>query len=233
MTLRPLPQIDAEEGATNPFDDPQIAARYEAWYTGRGRRADRLEKQLLRELLADYPVARKILDVGCGTGHFTRWFATQGLDATGLDISRPMIAEAQRLGGAAFVEGDAMQLPFGEDTFDLVTMITTLEFVSDPERALSEAVRIARRGLILGVLNRHSLYAALHGKSDSEVWRAARFFTVSELKSLARLAGGSRLGALRCRTTLWPVPCVGSLSFPWGGFIGMSVKLLQRNLPQK
>jgi len=143
----------------NPFTNPTIVAGYEAWYETSGRRADRLEKALLKRLLAGFSRARTLLEVGCGTGHFTRWFGEQGLQAMGLDLSAPMLAEAVRLGGQLYVQGDALALPFRAEAFDLVALITTLEFVTDPVQVLSEATRVARHGLILGVLNRQSLLA--------------------------------------------------------------------------
>jgi 2-polyprenyl-3-methyl-5-hydroxy-6-metoxy-1,4-benzoquinol methylase len=76
------------KAALNPFDDPQLAARYEAWYAGPGLRVDRLEKSLLHKLMSDFPLARTALDVGCGTGHFTRWLENQGLKVTGLDTAK-------------------------------------------------------------------------------------------------------------------------------------------------
>ena len=82
----------------NPFDNPALAEGYEVWYENPGLRGDRLEKALLQRLLAGFPDAHTLLEVGCGTGHFTRWFKTQGLQALGLDISTPMLAEAVRLG---------------------------------------------------------------------------------------------------------------------------------------
>jgi 2-polyprenyl-3-methyl-5-hydroxy-6-metoxy-1,4-benzoquinol methylase len=65
----------------NPFDEPALAARYEDWYAGEGRQADILEKQLLAKLLAGFRSAQSVLEVGCGTGHFTCWLADQGLRA--------------------------------------------------------------------------------------------------------------------------------------------------------
>ena len=64
---------------SNPFDKPARAESYEEWYADRGRRADWLEKQLLSGCLADFPRSGTVLEVGCGTGHFTRWFAEQEL----------------------------------------------------------------------------------------------------------------------------------------------------------
>jgi ubiquinone/menaquinone biosynthesis C-methylase UbiE len=215
----------AQQSNHNPFDDPQVAGSYEAWYSGPGRNADRLEKQMLEQLINDFPAARSVLEIGCGTGHFTRWMATQGLTVTGLDSSTAMLAEANRLGGASFVEGDALALPFANGEFDLTAFITTLEFVNNPELALAEAVRVARYGLVLGVLNRHSLLAARRRSSGKAIWKSAHFFTVRELKALVMRSCGDRFRSLHWKTTLWPVPFVNSLSLPWGGFIGMAVRL--------
>lgn len=77
--------------SNNPFADPARVARYENWYQTTGRRADRLEKALLRRLLVNFKSAHTILEVGCGTGHFTRWFNELGLYAVGLDVSPPML----------------------------------------------------------------------------------------------------------------------------------------------
>jgi ubiquinone/menaquinone biosynthesis C-methylase UbiE len=231
MSINSIRSVSNDRGirlmtaAINPFDDPQLVAEYEAWYTGLGHRADQLEKRLLKQLIHEFRMARTVLEIGCGTGHFTRWLADQGLTATGIDMSAAMLAEAKRLGGATFGGGDAMRLPFLDAKFDLSAMITTLEFVADPEKSLTEAARVARYGLLLGVLNRHSMLAIRRRASGTAVWQAAHFFTVTELVRMVQHTSGRRLQSLRWRTTLWPVPCVGSLPLPWGGFIGMSVRL--------
>ena len=141
----------------NPFTDLAIVAGYEAWYQTTGRRADRLEKALLGRLLTGFPGPSTILEVGCGTGHFTRWFSEWGLQAVGLDLSRPMLVEATHLESPPCVRGDGLALPFATQAFDLVALITTLEFTPDPVHVLAEALRVARHGLILGVLNRQSV----------------------------------------------------------------------------
>ena len=210
--------------AGNPFTNPAIVAGYEAWYQTKGRQADRLEKALLGRLLAGFlPGASTMLEVGCGTGHFTRWFSEQGLQAVGLDISWPMLIEDVRLGSPPYVCGDGLALPFPTDTFDLVTLITTLEFVPDPVQALTEAVRVARCGLILGVLNRQSALGRQLRRTGGPIWGAARFFTPGELVHLVRFAAGGRPVKIAWRTTLWPL-WSKPLPLPWGGFIGMAVR---------
>ena len=208
----------------NPFVLSQVVAGYEAWYENVGRRADRLEKALLSRLLARFARAHTILEVGCGTGHFTRWFSEQGLQAVGLDLSSPMLVEAVRLGSPPCVRGDALALPFPSKAFDLVALITTLEFLPDPAQALAEALRIARRGLVLGILNRQSLLGRRLRNEGGPVWSAARFFTPTELIQLVqRAATGKRIGII-WRTTLWPV-WSRELPLPWGGFIGLAVQM--------
>jgi ubiquinone/menaquinone biosynthesis C-methylase UbiE len=209
----------------NPFANPAIVAGYEAWYETIGQRADRLEKALLGRLLADFPQGRTMLEVGCGTGHFTRWFGEQGLWAIGLDLSPAMLAKAIRLGSPSCVLGNALTLPFPNGSFDLVALITTLEFVADPIQTLREAMRLARSGLILGVLNRHSWLAWQLEHSREPLWQVAHFFTPAELAHLARRAAGREVD-LVWRTTLWPI-WPRELPLPWGGFIGMAVKVSQ------
>jgi SAM-dependent methyltransferase len=81
--------------ASNSFADSATVASYDAWYQTAGCRADRLEKALLGRLLADFPGASTVLEVGCGTGHFTRWFSEGSFQAVGLELSRPMLVEAR------------------------------------------------------------------------------------------------------------------------------------------
>jgi ubiquinone/menaquinone biosynthesis C-methylase UbiE len=56
-----------------------------------------------------------------------------------------MLSEAVHLNGVSYILGDALALPFVDNTFDLVTLVTTLEFVSEPA-VLDENVHPVENG---------------------------------------------------------------------------------------
>ncbi len=205
--------------------DGEIAARYEAWYeTPEGRRADELEKASLRRLLEGLPRASRVLEVGCGTGHFARWLSDRGLEVVGLDLSAAMLAQAQASGGVPLVRCAAQRLAFATGAFDLTVFITTLEFLERPREALAEALRVARQGVLLGVLNRRSvlgLQRRLTGLFRPTVYDAAHFYSVGELERLLRSVAGDDV-RVAWQTTLFPRWWPQSQSkLPCGGFIAM------------
>ena len=207
--------------------DERVAAHYEAWYeTSEGRRADELEKVALGWLLQGFPESGSVLEIGCGTGHFSRWLDDQGLAAVGLDLSSAMLTKAQELGGVPLIQSDARRLPFADGAFDLAAFITTLEFLEQPKEVLAEALRVARYGVVLGVLNRWSvlsLQRRLAGIFHPTIYDAAHFYGVGELKRLLRSVTGGK-GYIVWHTTLFPRWWPWSqASLPWGGFIGMAL----------
>lgn len=210
---------------TNPFDDPKTAAHYEAWYETDGRWADAREKALLKWLLSHFPQAHSILDVGCGTGHFTRWFHVQSMEVIGLDMSDEMIKQAKSTGEEEFVLGNALHLPFGYQSFDLAALVTTLEFLPDAYQALAEALRVCKQGILLGVLNRESRLGRKYMRAGGHIWSHASLFTLYELEQILQEVSGGNIRTV-WRTTLWPL-WPGSLPLPGGGFIGMGVIKLQ------
>jgi len=206
----------------HPFNDPLLAQNYERWYSTEGRRADHLEKRLLAHLLSDFPNAETMLEIGCGTGHFTRWFTQRGLSATGLDLSTFMLHRAGQDFPINYLLADAHRVPFEDGTFDLTALITTLEFLTHPMQGLAEAFRVSRQGTILGVLNSCSLWGFKHQKSDQAPWKTVHPFTPGELYSLVRQTVDIPV-KVKWRTTLFPLFPFG-LPLPWGGFIGMSIR---------
>lgn len=157
---------------------------YDQWYdTPRGRWIGETEFALLYELLAPRP-RETLLDVGCGTGWFTRRFAERdGLQVTGLDPSEERLNYARsRARQINWLEGDACKLPFVDSSFDTIVSVTALCFIADWPRALSEMVRVARRRVVLGLLNRNSLLHLQKGRQGgSGSYRGAHWHTASEV----------------------------------------------------
>lgn len=86
-----------------------------------------------------------LLDVGCGTGLFLKAAASHGLKTTGLELSDSAIALArQNSPSSTLVQGVGEHLPFDDKSFDYVCCLGTLEHMADPDKGLSEMVRVAR-----------------------------------------------------------------------------------------
>jgi SAM-dependent methyltransferase len=102
----------------------------------------------------------RLLEVGCGCGAVGRWLADHTQAArpiTGVDLNPYLLSEAEILRDSAgfsddleFMEGDAHELPFEDESFDATLSITMLEEV-DADRALAEMVRVTRPGGRIGI----------------------------------------------------------------------------------
>ena len=99
------------------------------------------------------------LDVGCGVGHWTRRiypFLARDAEITGIDIDERFLEEARvitdktaldlKKGKIKFQKNDAYEIPFEDETFDLVTCQTLLMHLKDPERAIAEMLRVLKPG---------------------------------------------------------------------------------------
>jgi demethylmenaquinone methyltransferase/2-methoxy-6-polyprenyl-1,4-benzoquinol methylase len=130
--------------------------------------------QLTRVQAAD-----RALDVCCGTGDLALALARQGAMVVGLDFSQEMLAIAQAKVQSPkskvqspefniqFVRGDAQNVPFPDNSFDVVTVGYGLRNLTSWERGLSEMHRVAKPGGRLLVLD--------FGKPDNAIWRGVYF----------------------------------------------------------
>lgn len=206
-------------------------AAYEAWYhTARGKWIAAIEWKLLLELMQPDRDAT-LLDVGCGTGYFTRRFTRLGLKITAMDPNQAVISFARQQGkDITYLQANALSLPFSNQSFDYVSAITSLCFVEPPQQALHEMWRVTRRGLLLGLLNRHSLL--YWQKHHSQSYSGARWDRVATIRQWVRdleprpsrisvsngvlLANGGKLARLLEHT-------LGKV-LPFGAFIAMYIE---------
>ncbi len=160
---------------------------YDDWYkTPRGSWIAETEYRLLHKLLAPAP-GESLLDVGCGTGYFTRRFAESAGAVTGVDMNPAMLRVAQTQAGAGerYLTGDARALPFPDRSFDLCTPVTALGFIHEQRQALAEILRVTRRRFAIGLLNRHSLLYLQKGRGGGHgAYHGAHWHTAAEVRAL-------------------------------------------------
>ena len=125
------------------FDDGAAYERYMGIWS-------QLAGETFLDWLAPAPGLRW-LDVGCGNGAFTEMIVERCAPASvwGIDPSEGQLAfararPASRL--AQFRQGDAMALPFPDDTFDVAVMPLVIFFVPDPAKGVAEMARVVSPG---------------------------------------------------------------------------------------
>ena len=90
---------------------------------------------------------QRVLDLAAGTGTSSEPFVAAGAHAVPCDFSLGMLRVGKRRRPElSFVAGDAMRLPFGDESFDAVTMSFGLRNVADIDVALAEMLRVTRPG---------------------------------------------------------------------------------------
>jgi ubiquinone/menaquinone biosynthesis C-methylase UbiE len=118
-------------GRFNPFTD-------RGWETLAGS---------FRRAMAGVEPERRLLDIGCGTGESLRVYRDWTSDYTGIDISLGSIAlAASSKPDRRWIAGDANQLPFRDESFDVIAFSSVLHHIPDFHIALREAHRILRSG---------------------------------------------------------------------------------------
>ena len=153
----------------------RIARRYDFLNDLQSFGLHRLWKRRVAEL-AQAKSGSRALDLCCGTGDLSFALARRGAETTGLDFSPQMLeVAAARLKknpqsasrNPQFLQGDAQQLPFADQSFDIVTIGYGLRNLTGWERGLEEMHRVARPGARIIVLD--------FGKPANALWRAVYF----------------------------------------------------------
>jgi ubiquinone/menaquinone biosynthesis C-methylase UbiE len=167
--------------------------------TGLGAISEAIERRLVLRLAGEVNGCN-VLDVGCGDGALALAFWRSGATAVvGCDIDPQMIARAtseavRHKAAIDYALAGAEHLPFRDQSFDIVTLITVLAFIPKPEIALGEIARVLKPGgrLVIGDLGKWSLWAAsrrIRGwLGVAPMWNAARFRSAGELRALVQAA---------------------------------------------
>jgi len=205
---------------------------YEHFYQTKYKRADRLEKKLLTKLLDTLGHSERLLEIGCGTGHFTRWLDSKGLECYGLDLSHLMLREAKKLWpNGSLLQGESNHLPFKDKSFDVVAFIACLEYMPNIAKVVKEATRVSRKGIIIGLMNKWSLPTMRRtiqikmGKNP--YYKNVRFYSIFNIKHILKEALHDRYTICFWSTAVFPkiFDDTESALLPFGAFLGIAVKL--------
>lgn len=208
------------------------AASYDAWYdTPRGRWIGETEFRLLRAMLRP-DRGESLIDLGSGTGYFTRRFASVmdgGVVGIDPDEEALAFARAKAVSGERYEPGRAESLPFADGSFDLSVSVAAFCFIPDERRAVREMLRITKRRFAIGLLNRHSLLWRRKGrKGGSGGYAGAKWHSPAEAEALFE---GMAVRDLEIHTAVF-LPGGGWVAralepgrpsrLPWGAFLCVS-----------
>jgi ubiquinone/menaquinone biosynthesis C-methylase UbiE len=131
---------------------------------------DHMEHTPVREIDLSQISGKKILEVGCGAGAHSALFKRHGAHTVALDITLPRVISARhklgliRQGAGCAIQGDAEQLPFEDDTFDIVYSFGVLHHTENTGQSVAELQRVLKPGGRMAVMlyARNSLYYQLN-----------------------------------------------------------------------
>jgi ubiquinone/menaquinone biosynthesis C-methylase UbiE len=130
---------------------------------------DHLNTPAFFELLPDVS-GLSGLDIGCGEGHNTRLLARHGARVVGIDIAEDFIAHARQAEadeplGIEYHVASAVELPFGDRTFEFATGFMSFMDVPETDRVFAEAYRVLRPGGFLQFSICHPCFDTPHRRN--------------------------------------------------------------------
>lgn len=184
-----------------------IAAYYDAFWTAEQARRYGPDPKLWSLIFESVTPEIRCLDLGCGTGNsYAAELRRRGVSYVGVDISPQAVETARGQGINAQVITDAAELPFADDSFDLVICVEVFEHLFAPHHAAREIRRVLRPGGRLVASTPNVAYWRLRANMLVGVWNPVgdelaveqpwrdphiRFFTPRTLKRMLQMAGFS------------------------------------------
>ncbi|AHH97889.1 hypothetical protein GCM10010174_29650 [Kutzneria viridogrisea] len=200
--------LDEPEFASGELTSEQDArVGYRAWsarYDEPGNPMIDMEQPAVWGLLADIPPG-EALDAACGTGRHARHLVELGHRVTGVDLTPEMLDVAREsVPQAQFTEGDLCELPFGEDSFDLVVSGLAVAHVAELDKAISELARVLRPGGRLVISALHPFQAHLGWHAPFQDAAGNRGFVREHAHSHADYFAAFTAAGLQVRACLEP-----------------------------
>src|SRR5688572_4782781 len=177
------------------------AGQYNDWHMNAQSKDEHAFTLSFMASILDYYGIRSVLDVGAGTGRTIQFLRNARPDIPVLGIEPVAalrdIGYGSGLSREVLVEGDALQLPFGDRAFDLVCEFGVLHHIKTPEVAVAEMLRVAKTAIFISDSNNFGQGSVLVRTLKQLInavglWRAAdlvrtrgKGYTISEGDGLA------------------------------------------------
>jgi len=168
------------------FDD--LANRYDSWFeTPLGKKIFESEKSCIEKLINKVE-DKFAVDLGIGTGLFTKILREKGYKVIGIDISDEMLKIAKNRGFEVIKHDLNEPLPFNDESFDFVFSMTSIEFLKNPENLFEEVKRVLKKDgeFLLITLNSLSLWAFVRRVKGlfikNYVFKKGRFYSPNKLR---------------------------------------------------
>ncbi|MFB3925754.1 MAG: class I SAM-dependent methyltransferase [Syntrophales bacterium] len=217
------------------FDTRQKES-YEDWLrTPAGRYVDNREKKLILDLLAPRG-GERILSIESRSENRHLFLKDEGCLVTEFHAGSGMDQQRE----ISFCAGVLEDLPFSDNEFDLVCLISSLEYAGCPEKAVREAARVCRKRVFIGVPNRYSLAGARErmatGFPGANRYSARRFGIIELMRIVKDAFGETRMkwgSVVFFPYTFYSFAGVIEESIPiirnpFGDFLGLSFSVVSR-----
>lgn len=138
-----MPNLDTKKQIAEFYEDFQSRGKYDYFY------GDEKRKNLYVQLIGK---GNKILEVGCRSGNLTQFYH-EGNQVEGIDVDRNALLEFEkRLNLKSYwVDVDSEDIPFDDESFDLVVFSEVMEHLRFPQKALAEISRVLiKNGRLIG-----------------------------------------------------------------------------------
>lgn len=162
---------------TNPFDS--FTDEYEAWFN-ENETIFQSELLALRQVV---PIEKNGIEIGIGSGIFAEKLAVK----FGVDPSENMLEYAKKR-NLNVQKAVSENLPFNDKSFDFALFITSMCFVGNPQKAVSEAYRVTNDSgqLIIAFIDKNSTLGKIleNSKENDKFYKHAKFYSVDQISSI-------------------------------------------------
>lgn len=152
------------------------------------------EARIRLNLVKKYIHQGKLLDIGCGYGHFLKEARDDGFDVFGLDISKEAIKQLQKKYSITGKAGDVIENDLPSDVFDVITAWDVIEHIQNPRKSLQDLFKkLSKNGwLFLTTPNIKSIDAKILGKywyGFKRIPEHLYFFSPETISQLLKIVG--------------------------------------------